>query len=326
MLRFFVFRWNQTVNAVVGPAIKGIFRVSGSNTAVAALYDHYASQDEDGDVISDTVRCPTLPENIPCDEHDVASTFKRFLFGLPGGILGEVWLFEALVAIHDQMGAVPEEVKTRQSKVRARMIACAVAAHSSRFQRDLICAVFGLLCMIGRSSEVAVREDFYGRPLPTNELMGYGPLGMVFGPLLLGDLIDGCNPRRAEVSVEMSEGRASSKKKSRHRKPKSAEESLLETKLASAKLRVAGRVAEMLITHWRDVVRHMKDLSDTGSSLVQQHLQEGGKGKHTGLRPSKSEFVLRRPSDWDSADEDQSGRLKERSVSPTPPSRKSSSL
>ncbi|KFZ16440.1 hypothetical protein V502_05078 [Pseudogymnoascus sp. VKM F-4520 (FW-2644)] len=304
-----------------GPAMKGIFRISGSHATVAALYDHYASQDEDGDVISDTVRCPNLPENIRCDEHDVASTFKKFLSGLPGGILGKVWLFEALVAIHDQMGVVPELMKTRQSKVRARLIACAIAAHSSRFQRDLICAVFGLLCMIGRASEVALREDVDGRPLPTNELMGYGPLGTVFGPLLVGDLIDEYNPRRGDVSVETSQGRTLPRKKSRHRKPKSAEESLLETKVASEKLRVAGSVAVMLITHWRDVIRHMKNLSNIGSSLVQQHLQERGKGKHPLLRSSASEFFLRRPPDWDPVDQDQSDRFGKRSGSPRPPSR-----
>lgn len=309
-------------DAVVGPTMRGIFRISGSQATVAALYDHYASQDEDGDVISDTVRCPTLPENIPCDEHDVASTFKKFLSGLPGGILGKMWLFESLVAIYDQMGVSTELVKTRQSKARARLIASAIAAHPSRFQRDLICAVFGLLCMIGRASEIALREDVDGRPLPTNELMGYGPLGMVFGPLLVGDLIDEYNPRRGEVLVETSQGRALPKKKSRHRKPKSAEESLLDTKVASEKLKVAGNVAEMLITHWRDIVRHIKRLNSTGSSLVQQHLGERGKGKHPLLRSSTSEFVLRRPPDWDSVNKDRSNGFGERSGSPTPPSRK----
>jgi hypothetical protein len=305
--------------------MRGIFRISGSHATVAALYDHYASQDEDGDVISDTVRCPTLPENIQCDEHDVASMFKKFLSGLPGGILGKVWLFEALVAIRDQMGVAPELMKTRQSKVRARLIACAIASHSSRFQRDLICAVFGLLCMIGRASEVALREDADGRPLPTNELMGYGPLGTVFGPLLVGDLIDECNPRRGEVSVEISQGKSLPKKKSRHRKPKSAEESLLETKIASDKLKIAGGVAEMLITHWRDIVRHMKNLNNVGSSLVQQHLEERGKGKHPLLRASTSEYFLKRSPDLGPVNQGQSHGFEERSDSTTPLSRKYSS-
>ncbi|OBT55745.1 hypothetical protein VE04_03836 [Pseudogymnoascus sp. 24MN13] len=305
-----------------GPSMKGIFRISGSHATVAALYDHYASQDEDGDVIRDTVRCPTLPENIKCDEHDVASTFKKFLLGLPGGILGKMWLFEALVAIHNQMGVAPDVVKTRQTKVRPRMIASAIASHPSRFQRDLICAVFGLLSMIGRASETARREDSDGRPLPTNELMGYGPLGTLFGPLLVGDLIYECNPRRGEVTVEISQGQSLPKKKSRHRKPKSVEESLLETKVTSDKLKIAGGVAEMLITHWRDVVKHMRNLRTVGSSVFQHdHIQERGNGIHPLLRSSTSEFVLRRPPDWNPADRDQSNRFRDRSGSPTPPSR-----
>ena len=77
---------------VLGPQLRGIFRINGSHATVSALYDHYASQDDDGDAVSGTVRCPTLPDNIQCDEHDVASAFKKFLSGLPGGILGKIWL------------------------------------------------------------------------------------------------------------------------------------------------------------------------------------------------------------------------------------------
>ncbi|OBT69401.1 hypothetical protein VE03_01229 [Pseudogymnoascus sp. 23342-1-I1] len=315
------FRATAQYLAQNGPTIKGIFRISGSHAAVAALYDHYASQDEDGDVISDTVRCPRLPEHIKCDEHDVAATFKKFLSGLPGGILGKVWLFDALVAIHDQMGVAPEFLRTKESKVKARLIACAVAAHPSRFQRDLICAVFGLLCLIGRASETALREDEYGRPLPTNELMGYGPLGMVFGPLLVGDLIDECNPISGDVMVETFKGPTLPKKKSKHWKPKSAEESLLETKAASDKLKIAAGVAEMVITNWRDVTRQMKKLSNTGSLLVLQNLQERGKGKHIRLRPSASESVLKHPPGLYPVNQDQSDGLRERSDLPTPTSR-----
>ncbi|KFY70437.1 hypothetical protein V498_10347, partial [Pseudogymnoascus sp. VKM F-4517 (FW-2822)] len=305
-----------------GPAMKGIFRIPGSQSIVKALYDHYASQDEDGDVISDTVRCPYLPDSIKCDAHDVASTFKRFLLNLPGGILGRVWLFDAFVAIHDQMGVDPEYPRTKQSKVRARLIACAIYAHPSRLQRDLICAVFGLLCLIGRASEVALREDVDGRPLPTNELMGYSPLGTLFGPLLVGGLIDECNTRRGDVTVETSHEQTLLKMKSRHRKPKIGEGSLLETNAASDKLRVANSVAEMVITHWRDVVKQMVKLnSKFGPLLVAQHLQERGKEKHPRLPKSASEYALRPPPYLNPVDRYQSGGLRERSGSPTPPPR-----
>ncbi len=305
-----------------GPALRGIFRINGSHATVSALYDHYASQDDDGDAISGTVRCPTLPDSIQCDEHDVASAFKKFLSGLPGGILGKVWLFEALVAIHNQLGIDPEWTKTRQTKVRARLIACAISSHPSRFQRDLICAVFGLLCMIGRAAETAVREDEAGRPLPTHGLMGYTALGTVFGPLLIGKLIDEYDPRRQEKeAAESMETKTPPRKKQKHKKTKSAEESLMEYRIASEKLKVANRVTEMVITHWRDVIRHMKNLGSMTSAVVQSRmLQEKGAATNFQqplLRPSASEsFFLRKPPDWET--ERQPFRYGDRACSPTP--------
>lgn len=288
---------------------------------MAALYDHYASQDEDGDVISGTVRCPTLPDSILCDEHDVASAFKKFLSGLPGGILGKVWLFEGLVSIHNQMGIDPEWARTRQSRVRARLIACAISAHSSQFQRDLICAVFGLLSMIGRTAEITLREDEHGRPLPTHGLMGYSPLGTIFGPLLMGELIEEYNPRRGEPHADSSPAKVPARRKSKHKKTKSVDESLQESKFASEKLKIANRVTEMLITHWRDVIRHMKNLNSIRSPAVQRHLdQERSRNKVPLLRPSASEsFFLQRPPNWEPVE--QFTRFNERGGSPTLSSR-----
>lgn len=289
-----------------GPSVRGIFRINGSHAIVSALYDHYASQDEDGDAISGTVRCPTLPENIQCDEHDVASAFKRFLAGLPGGILGKVWLFESLVSIHNQLGVDPEWTKTRQTKVRARLIACAISSHQSRFQRDLICAVFGLLCMIGRAAETADREDDNGRPLPTHGLMGYSVLGTLFGPLLLGDLMKEYQPYHDDKRVDSALGKATNKKekKTKQQKKKSLEESLNESRLAAEKIRIANRVAEMVITHWRDVVRHMKSMGSMASNVLHNRtLAERQKPAHPLqpiLRPSASEsFFQKRPPMWD---------------------------
>lgn len=108
-------------------------------------------------MIAGTIRCPTLPEHIRCDVHDVASAFKKFLSGLPGGILGSLKLLDAFVSIHSQLHGDPELMRTKQSKVRARLIALAIATLKSQYRRELICAVFGLLCMIGRVAETARR-------------------------------------------------------------------------------------------------------------------------------------------------------------------------
>jgi len=202
---------------------RGIFRIPGSHSTVTALYNHYGTLDEDGDVIAGTVRCPTLPSHIKCDVYDVASAFKKFLAGLPDGILGSLPLFYSFVSIHGQLLGDPELTKTKQTKIRARLIALAIMTLKSKYRRDLICAVFGLLSMIGRGAEIAPREDDRGRPLPTSDLMGYAPLGIVFGPLLLGELLDNytmrvANPHGPLVLLPVSPPKGRRDKHSRSQK------------------------------------------------------------------------------------------------------------
>ena len=225
------------------------------------MYNHYGTLDEDGDFIAGTVRCPTLPTHIKCDVHDVASAFKKFLAGLPNGILGSLPLFYSFVSIQGQLLGDPELTKTKQTKIRARLIALAVMTLKSQYRRDLICAVFGLLSMIGRAAEIAPREDNRGRPLPTSDLMGYAPLGIVFGPLLLGDLLDNyamkvANPHGPLVLLPVSppKGRKTKHFRSQkdqthasmHRRSKSSladEGSTFSTQVD--KVKVANQVAEM---------------------------------------------------------------------------------
>jgi hypothetical protein len=228
--------------------------------------------------------------------HDVASTFKRFLSGLPGGVLGSLPLFDALVAIHSQLKGDPELTRTKQSKLRARLIALAIGSVKSQFRRELICAVFGLLSLIGRTAEKAPREDENGRPMPTSDLMGYSALGIVFGPLLVGELINSYNMRLADPNSGLvllpltppPVKRERRKNKSLDEKPHG---------LAVDKIHVANSITEMLIMHWREVVKHMKSLevlktAAEGSTV----LERKWKGS---LRPSASEsFVSRKPAEW----------------------------
>ncbi|KAK3902271.1 hypothetical protein C8A05DRAFT_15661, partial [Staphylotrichum tortipilum] len=171
----------------------GVFRIPGSVRTVNALYNHYCA-DGDVDDIASTICLPNLPSHIDAGAHDVASTFKRLLSGLPGGILGSVALFDAFVRIQDQLrnGDVGSgSAAMRQFKLRARLIALAVGTVPSQLRRDLICAVFGLLCLIGCAAEEVAREEAdTGKPSAKSDLMGYSALGIVFGPLLVGDLLD----------------------------------------------------------------------------------------------------------------------------------------
>jgi RhoGAP domain len=302
---------------LLAPAARGIFRIPGAHSVVEALYDHFCSMDEDGDVVAGTVRCPTLPDHIRCDVHDVASAFKKFLSGVPGGILGSLPLFDALVAIQGQLRGDAEFTRTKQSKVRARLIALAISTIRSQYRRELICAVFGLLCMIGRAAEISPREDERGRPLPTLDLMGYSALGIVFGPLLVGDLLDHysmhlANPNGGLVLLPVSSPKSRKEKK----KKRTTEDGTSFTSQID-KIKVANGITEMLITHWRDVVRHMRNMS----ALKVSESQRDPSTREPYLRPSVSEgFSLRKPPDWDSIK--RPARRNERSESPTPRRRK----
>jgi len=268
-------------------------------------------------LISGTVRCPTLPEHIPCDVHDVASAFKRFLSGLPGGILGSLRIFDSLISIQTQLHSEPEWTRTKYSKVRARLIALAISTAKSQYRRDLICAVFGLLCIVGRAAETARREDDRGRPLPTSDLMGYEALGIIFGPLLIGDLLEGysmrlANPRNGLVILPISPPKS---RKERKKQPKHTEQQIsFDTYLD--KIKVASGVTEMLITHWREIVRHIRSLKATKSLKTSKSLADIG-NLHPLLRASASEnFVIRKPPDWDRMRPEK--RYVERDRSPTP--------
>ncbi|KAK0720452.1 hypothetical protein B0H67DRAFT_485015 [Lasiosphaeris hirsuta] len=279
---------------------RGVFRIPGSVRVVNALYDYYCAEGE-ADEIASTTRCPNLPLHIKAGTHDVASTFKRLLSGLPGGILGSLSLCDALVAIHSQLKGDPEFTRTKQTKLRARLIALAVSSVRSQFRRELICAVFGLLCLIGRTAEKAPREDEHGRPLPTADLMGYNALGIVFGPLLVGDLINAYTMKLANPSAGLVLFPVTPPHTKRERRRSKASDEIETRSLTVDKIHVANAITEMLITHWRDVVKHMKSLGVLktgidGPSMAGE--QPSGKGL---LRPSASEsFVIKKPAEWSS--------------------------
>lgn len=243
---------------------------------------------------------PNLPAYFKANVHDVASAFKKFLAGLPGGILGSLALFDAFVAIHSQLYADPELNRTKQSKLRARLIALAIGTLKSQYRRELICAVFGLLSLIGRAAETAPREDGSGRPLPTSDLIGYNALGNIFGPLLVGNLLDSytmklANPSEGLILLPVSP--PSSRRDRSGRKSKAVDDTH-PPPIEVDKIQVASRVTEMIITHWREVVRHLKNLGAlrtrkdiTATEQSQLHMRQ--------LRPSASEsFMVRQPADW----------------------------
>ncbi|KPM40770.1 hypothetical protein AK830_g5774 [Neonectria ditissima] len=277
-------------------ATRGIFRIPGSVRVVNELFDYYCYTEKGGNDIASTVRCANLPMHMQLSVHDVASTFKRLLSVLPGGILGSLSIFDALVAIHSQLHGDPEFPRTKQTKVRARLIALAIATIESQFRRELICAVFGLLSLIGRVAEVAPREDDGGRPLPTGDLMGYSALGIVFGPLLLGNLLENYSTALPTPGSGLLHSPLSPPKPRRDRRKSKATGTRSATTPTLNKILVANDITEMLIVNWRDIVRQMK-------SLGMRYLREPSSLtslRSDSLHQSTSEpFIIRKPADWD---------------------------
>jgi hypothetical protein len=286
-----------------GIGMKGVFRIPGSVRVVNALYEYYCADEEDMGQISSTIRCPNLPAHIKPGTHDVASTFKRLLSGLPGGILGSLSLFDALIAIHSQLKGDPEFPRTKQTKVRARLIAMAICTVGSQLRRDLICAVFGLLCLIGRTAEQAPREDEHGRPLPTTDLMGYNALGIIFGPLLIGDSISFYPMGIADPNAGLVLFPVTPPPVRKERRNCRASEDARPRPLSIDKVHVANSITEMIITHWREIVRQMRSFEVPKPTAVRDgpgFLTQSSRPKAS-MPPSASEaFMMRSPAEWNS--------------------------
>jgi hypothetical protein len=274
---------------------RGIFRIPGSVKIVNALFDYYCYIEGGGAGLSGTVRCVNLPMHIQSSVHDVASTFKKMLSVLPGGILGSLSVFDAMVAIHSQLHGSPEFPRTKQTRVRARLIALAIATIKSQFRRELICAVFGLLSLIGRIAEVTPREDDEGRALPTSDLMGYNALGIVFGPLLVGELLDQYTMKITNPGSGLMLFPVTPQKLRRDRRKSKPTDGVPPAQTNVDKVIVANSIAEMLVTNWRDVVRQMKALgTHKRKDMAMTSVRAGS------LRPSASEtFIIKKPQDWD---------------------------
>ncbi|RKF80492.1 hypothetical protein GcM3_045012 [Golovinomyces cichoracearum] len=268
-----------------GTTTNGIFRISGSQDSVDDLYNYFCYPNERSEVVSGTVRSPTLPDHIKYDVYDVASAFKKLLTGLPGGILGSLSLFDAFISIKTQLDGDFETTDSELRSVRARLFALAILTSSSQYRRSLICAVFGLLCMIGDAAESIKRGDNKGRPLLKSDLMGYGQLGVIFGPILTGDLLEDYTMRLASPSEGIVLLPMSPTKSRKERKVCSTK-SCHNPKAYSEidKSHISNSIIEMLITQWRDIVKHLKDLSSLDNSECIQK-SDSFHRKYTKLRP-----------------------------------------
>ncbi|KAI5811098.1 hypothetical protein DFH27DRAFT_520561 [Peziza echinospora] len=176
----------------VGLNSPGIFRVAGSPNATEALYDYYQRQlgNSQGDSIVQTTSLATLPTHLTYTVNDVAHLFKALLAGLPGGLLGSPAVFQALYSVQSFLFVDPDLHPRTAKNIKPRMIALAIASLNLHFRISLICAVFGLLRCVALSTHGISDEVRITKPAETFTFMKEDALGVIFGPLLLGDKSD----------------------------------------------------------------------------------------------------------------------------------------
>lgn len=217
-----------------------------------------------------TIGLGLLPTHIDYTIHDVASVFKKLISDLPGGLLGSLVLFKALRNIENHFYADPELSESKQIQVKARLIALAIFCVESTHRVSLICAVLGLVSLVGQAAEKAAISARGNKNQMPSELMGYKALAVVFAPLLLGDLneqfnLHGRDERGGLLTLPESPQKSVKKEKEKKKEKKNAK---MNNKLEQSpemiakyeRLDVTIRVMQMLITLWQDVVTQLRSI------------------------------------------------------------------
>lgn len=145
--------------------------------------------------------------------------------------------------------------------------------------------------------------------------MGYTALGIVFGPLLVGDLLDSYTMKLATPSAGLLLFPLTPPqlKRERQRTAKAQDEPPLP---AINKVHVANEIAEMLITNWREVVKNMRDIR----ILIRIDQGVDKKARHKSHWSSSSDpFTIGLPRGWKSKSATPGATI-DRDGSPTPDS------
>ena len=215
-----------------------------------------------------------LPSHIEHTVTDVASLFKKFLIGMPGGLLGSLALFEALRAVVQDLRQQADQSEVQFNNMKARMIALAICSVPSSYRSHLIQAVIGLAAYFGHeareaATQVAATAGQGEAKQQRSELMGCHALGVVLGPLLLGDLTDSIVIDQEPQDIQLrtsTDGSKKSRKSKRHAGPSKLEtNSTLTSQVERANL--TASVMQLLLTIWRDVVKQLREINGYSSSM-----------------------------------------------------------
>ena len=262
-----------------------------------ALYDFYDHQFANADAgspskVEQTVGSGLLPSHIEHTVPDVASFFKKVLIDLPGGLLGSVELFEALRNITMNFEHDHDLTELELAGLKAKMIALAISSVTSDYRLYLIQAVLGLVSYLGHEAQkVQAETSSADEDQVASELMNYRSLGVVMGPLLLGNLTD----RAVHSGAEGHSGdprtplETDSGKKFRKHKRKHSDVKLDHNATLAASVDRANRTAivmQQLLSMWPEVVKQLRDISTTASSSLKSGSRRRLKKmpSHTGSR------------------------------------------
>ena len=280
-------------NNVPGCNAAGIFRVSGTTSTINQLYNHYDQQFIDAgspSKVEETVGSGALPVHPEYVLADIASLFKKIIIGLPGGLLGSLELFEALRSILIDWSPEPQSSMTESSRLRARLIALAISSKGSPYRIDLIKAVLGLVAYFGFEAEKAMDEERAAAASEQDEpnvfkseLMGYQSLGVVLGPLLLGDQTDSISivPNGGDETSETT----SSPRKSTDSNQENGRKSKKQKRLSLGNLvdksndlsahvsraNLTAKVMQSLLVNWKEVVRQLQDIKGSSNTTSLSH-------------------------------------------------------
>lgn len=201
---------------------------------------------------------------IACGIHDVASAFKKFLWDLPGGILGSVTLFRALRELQAMPESVGPDPQSHYYHPKDRMIALAILSLRSTRRIAVLTAVFGLLAFLKQDRESQDAEATSPSKPSGAEIMSSKALAIVFAPTLLGDLgqkIDVPPSSRQKLRSKPAEtprkslmhalkGAKSSKPNNQERTP--------ELNASIERLNVAAGIVELLVKNWEGIVHQVQ--------------------------------------------------------------------
>jgi len=210
--------------------------------------------------------------------HDIASTFKRFLSDLPGGILGSTSTFKAFAEIEGPPITKLPSSDDSESLPRSKLIALAILSVQSQQRLALICAVFGLLAYLKLAVKSSAEQVSTSSSPSGSESMSPRTFGVVFAPLLLGNLND---------EIEFHDGRKNSESSSNNNTPKrgllsgkknkkiKSSDCGPEIAAGVSRANAAAAVIEMLVRDWEEVVlqiRALQGLTASRSASQSSHL------------------------------------------------------